>query len=239
MSPTALGHEVRFSECGLNSGPEVLLVHGIGVSGRYFAPLAHELGSTHRVVTADLPGFGDSPRPRPALSITEQASALEAALQLRDRTDLVLVGHSMGSQVVTELAARNPGLARALVLIGPVVEPQVRSALAQVWRLMRDLPREPASVNALVLREYARGIRSFAGSLPHMLHYPLAGRLAAVSAPLVLIRGSRDPIASLSFLRTLAAASAGESRVVEIPGAGHVAMAARPDLVAALCRGPW
>jgi pimeloyl-ACP methyl ester carboxylesterase len=240
MSSMPPEREVRFSEYGLDSGPSVLLVHGIGVSGTYFKSLMRALSSSHQVLTPDLPGFGDSSRPRPALTITEQAAALEAAFTLKDRIDLVLVGHSMGSQVVTELAARNPGLARGLVLIGPVAEPPNRTALHQAWRLMLDLPREPALVNAVVLRDYVRGgIRSFLGSLPHMLQYPLADRLAAVSAPVVLVRGSRDPIVGLAFLRTLALASAGEARIMEIPGAGHVAMATHPDVVAALCRGPW
>ena len=227
--------DVAFSECGPDSGPGMLLVHGIGVSGRYFAPLIHELSRSHRVVTPDLPGFGRSSRPRPALTITEQAMALETALGLPGRTDLVLVGHSMGSQVVTELAVRNPGLVRGLVLIGPVA--QDRSAVLQAGRLLRDLPREPFRINALVLRDYVRGgIRSFAGTLPKMLKYPLAERLSAVTAPVVLIRGANDPIADLAFLRTLAAAAAGATRIVEIPDTAHVTMAVRPDLIAARCR---
>jgi pimeloyl-ACP methyl ester carboxylesterase len=240
MSAMRRAPKVSFSRLGPDSGPEVLLVHGIGVSRRYFAPLARELSSTHQVMTPDLPGFGDSSRPRPALTITEQAVALEAALQLEGRAGMILVGHSMGTQVVTELAARNPGLARGLILIGPVVEPPNRSALPQIWRLIRDLPREPFQVNALVLSDYVRGgVRSFAGSLPQMLHYPLADRLTAVTAPVLLVRGDRDPIASSSFLRTLAAAAAGDADIVQIPSAGHVAMAVRPDLVAQLCRRPW
>jgi pimeloyl-ACP methyl ester carboxylesterase len=240
MSSIAAAPEVSFHVLGPDSGPDVLLVHGIGVSRRYFAPLARELSSTHRVMTPDLPGFGDSSRPRPALTITEQAVALETALDLKTRTGMTLIGHSMGTQVVTELAVRNPGLARGLILIGPVVEPPNQSVVRQVWRLIRDLPREPLRINALVLSDYVRGgVRSFAGSLPQMLHYPLADRLAEVAAPVLLVRGDRDPIASRSFLRTLAAVAAGEAEIVEIPGAGHVAMAIRPDLVAMLCRRPW
>jgi pimeloyl-ACP methyl ester carboxylesterase len=240
MSATAPAPVVSFSELGPAGGPEVLLVHGIGVSRRYFEPLARELSSTHRVVTPDLPGFGHSSRPRPALTITEQALALETALQLRGRTEVLLVGHSMGTQVVTELTVRNPGLARGLILIGPVVEPPNSSALRQLWRLIRDLPREPLRINALVLSDYVRGgVRSFAGSLPQMLHYPLADRLATVTAPVLLVRGDRDPIAGLSFLHALATAAAGDAHVVQLPDTGHVAMAIRPDLVAALCRQSW
>jgi pimeloyl-ACP methyl ester carboxylesterase len=239
MSHRPSGNDVSWGEAGPATGPGVLLVHGIGVSGRYFAPLVHALSGTHHVTVPDLPGFGSSSRPRPALSIIEQAIALETALHLKDRTGLVVLGHSMGSQVATELAARNPGLARGLILIGPVTEPPAHP-VRQFWRLMRDLPREPARINAVVLRDYVRGgVRSFASTLPRMLEYPLAERLSAVSAPLVLMRGEHDPISSLPFLHRLAAAAPGGARVVQIPGAAHVAMTVRPDLVADVCAGPW
>ncbi|MCD5351387.1 alpha/beta fold hydrolase [Kineosporia mesophila] len=216
--------------------PGVLLIHGIGVSGRYYASLAEHLGSTHRVVIPDLPGFGDSGRPRPVLSITEQAEALEAVAKSSGLVRPVLVGHSMGAQVVTELAVRNPGLARAVILIGPVVDPAASNAFQQGWRLALDIMGEPMRLNATVLWDYLRGgPRSFFGTLRHMLDYPLEERLGQVDVPVVLMRGSHDPIASLAFLQRLARAVGG-AEVVEVPEAGHIAMAVRPELVAGVCR---
>ncbi len=212
----------------------VLLVHGIGVSSSYFAPLAENLASTHEVITPDLPGFGDGPRPRPALSIAQQAEALEPLLtRLRQP---VLVGHSMGCQIVTELAVRNPGLARAVILIGPVVDPAAASAPRQAWRLLRDVAGEPMHLNLLVLRDYLRGgPRSFFQTLRHMLEYPLPDRLAKVTEPVVLIRGSHDHIAPRAFLRSLAE-HAPEAEVLEIPAARHLAMTTHPEPVATICR---
>jgi pimeloyl-ACP methyl ester carboxylesterase len=212
----------------------VLLVHGIGVSSSYFAPLAKNLATTHEIRAPDLPGFGDSSRPRPALSIAEQAAALEPKLFELGRP--VLVGHSMGCQVVTELAVRNPGRARAVVLIGPVVDPAASTAARQAWRLLRDIVGEPMHLNALVLRDYLRGgPRSFFGTLRHMLDYRIEEQLAKVTEPVVLVRGSHDHIAPLAFLQQLAQRTRG-AEVIEIPAARHLAMTTQPDAVAEICR---
>ncbi|MCE0538216.1 alpha/beta hydrolase [Kineosporia rhizophila] len=228
--------EATYLSTGPDDGPEALLVHGIGVSGRYFAPLTGNLARTHRVVVPDLPGFGAGGRPRPALSITEQAEALETVLHRTGLQNPVLVGHSMGCQVVTELAVRNPGLAAAVVLIGPVTDPDAPTALRQAWRLGRDTLGEPMHLNALVLRDYLRGgPRSFFGTLPHMLGYPLPERLAKVLVPVVLIRGEHDPIAPARFLHRLAE-QVPDAEVLEIPHARHLAMAVHPEPVAAVCR---
>lgn len=220
----------------MQTGPGIVLVHGIGVSGRYFKPLAEALDTTHRVLTPDLPGFGSNTRPRPALTIAQQAEALEDVLRRSRLEHPVLVGHSMGSQVVTELAVRNPGLARALVLIGPVGDPEAATVLKYGRRLAHDTLGEPPHLNALVLRDYLRaGPRSFFGSLRHMLAYPTPERLALVAEPVALVRGIRDRVAPLGFLQELAD-RAPQSEIIEIPDSRHLVQAVQADLVAAICR---
>nr|AGU11686.1 Alpha/beta hydrolase family [uncultured organism] len=224
---------VMYSSQG--TGPGILLVHGIGTSRRYFAPLADCLAATHHVVAPDLPGFGKSGRPRPALSISGQAAAMESVIEEAGLHRPLLVGHSMGAEVVTELAVRNPGLARGIVLIGPVVDPSAPTAVRQAARLAHDVLGEPVRFNAVVLWDYLRGgPRSFFGTLPHMLSYPLEEKLAKVSEPIVLVRGVRDPIAPRAFFQRLRDRTGAE--VVEIPDARHLAMSVQPEAVAEICR---
>jgi pimeloyl-ACP methyl ester carboxylesterase len=71
-----------------------------------------------------------------------------------------------------------------------------------------------------------------------MLAYPLAERLRAVSAPVAVVRGERDPIASQAFVEALAAA-APSGRAHEIPQARHLAVATHPHAIAALFRRGW
>lgn len=247
---TVLGHEVVLTRMrpptggagAANAGPDasatpVVLVHGIGVSGRYFGPLARELATEGPVLVPDLPGFGSSPRPDEPLGIADHARVLVELVRREEwATAPVLVGHSMGAQVVTEAAAQVPGLASGVVLIGPVTQPGTRSLLRQGWRLLRDGRHETARANWVVVSDYVRtGIRWYAATLPHMIDYPLEDRIADVHEPVLLVRGEHDPIAPPEYLERLAARAV-DGRVDQVPGEGHVVMMHRPRVAAAMCR---
>lgn len=230
------GYDVSVADTGPGSDP-VVLVHGLGVSRRYFGPLQRVLAADRRVVAPDLPGFGRSPAPGAALSIEEHATVLEELLVRRGIERPVLIGHSLGAQVVTEVAARNPGLAARIVLIGPVVEPGTRSAVRQAWRLVRDTRFETVSTNAIMMTDWLRcGLPQYLATVPSMIAYRLEDRLAGVTAPVVLVRGEHDPVAPIDYLERLALRVA-QADVVEVPHEGHVVMYRSPERVARLCDG--
>lgn len=237
---TVQGHDVvltRLAPTAPATSAPVVLVHGIGVSGRYFGPLAHELALEGPVLVPDLPGFGASPRPDEPLDIEDHARVVVDLVRREGwAVPPVLVGHSMGAQVVTEVAAQAPGLAAGVVLIGPVAEPGKRSVLRQGWRLLRDTRHETARANWLVMTDYLRtGPRWYTATLPHMLDYPLEDRIADVHEPVLLVRGEHDPIAPPEYLERLAG-RARHARVDQVPGEGHVVMMRRPRAAAAMCR---
>lgn len=235
----AAGYEIAVTDLGESrpGGTDAVLVHGIGVSGRYFGPLARELALTGRVLVPDLVGFGASADPDHVLSIEEHATVLLDLVRHSGLVRPVLVGHSMGAQVVTETAARAPGLADRVVLIGPVTEPGTRSAMRQAWRLTRDARFETRSANAIMLTDWLRaGPRRYFATVPPMIDYLLEERLPSVAEPVLLVRGARDPVAPLDFLERLAA-RARSATVIEVPDEGHVVMYRRPEVVAGLCRG--
>jgi pimeloyl-ACP methyl ester carboxylesterase len=238
-SVIAAGYEIAVADLGrsLPGGTDVVLVHGIGVSGRYFGPLARQLAHTGRVLVPDLPGFGASADPAHVLSIEEHAHVLRDLVRTSGLVHPVLAGHSMGAQVVTEMAVQEPGLVERVVLLGPVTEPGTRSALRQAWRLTRDARFETRSANAIMLTDWLRaGPRRYFATVPPMIDYPLEDRLPSVEEPVLLVRGARDPVAPRDFLERLAA-RARSATVVEVPDEGHIVMYRRPEVVAALCRG--
>lgn len=209
-----------------------MLVHGIGVSERYFRPLAAELASDRRVIAPDLPGFGRSPRPGAAPSVEEMAGQVLRVLDRRDVTSAVLVGHSMGAQVVVSMMRQAPHLVSRGVLVGPVVDPAAASVTGQAWRLLRDTFHEPARANAAVAREYVRaGPVWYSAVLPRMFAFDTLAAVRGVSGRLLVVRGQHDRVCSRSWARTLAEA-APQGELHEVPGAGHVAMASDPALVA-------
>lgn len=205
------------------SGPRVyVLVHGIGMGRSVFADLALHLGDGE-VVAIDLPGYGEAPEPARVLTMERTADLVAAYLRARVQAPSVVVGHSMGAQIALEVAARHPGVADRIVLLGPAGDPSGRTATRQLGRLLRDLAIESPRVIAVGAREYVRAGPKLRAKFRAMLvHRPedVAGR---VTVPALVLRGEDDIVAPRAWCRRLAdALPAG--RLAEVPGHGHETM---------------
>ncbi len=215
--------------------PAMVLVHGIGVSHRYLSRLHDVLAENRTVFSIDLPGFGGLAKPEGDVGVPAMAAALATVIASLDAGAVVLVGHSMGSQWVVELGAGRPDLVTHVVAMGPVADARHRSVLAQTTALARDTLGEPPRINAIVFSDYLRcGMRWYLTQLRHMLSYPIEERVGDLARPLVLIRGSRDPIAGLEWCRLLRDRAGGgrAASLALIPGQHHVAQHSAPRAVA-------
>ncbi len=217
--------------------PAVVLVHGIGVSHRYLQRLHSELAWSADIYSVDLPGFGATPRPEHTLTVADHATYILGAMEQLGVLEFVIVGHSMGSQFAIEAALQQPGRIPALVLMGPVVDSRRRTVAQQALALGRDsLLFESPSSNALVFTDYLRcGPGWYLKTLRVMMDYPTEQRIAEVAAPVLVLRGANDPVASADWCRRLAGL-AGSGRFTEIQGTGHVVQHNRPAEVAAAIR---
>jgi pimeloyl-ACP methyl ester carboxylesterase len=203
--------------------PAVVLVHGIGVSHRYLQRLHRELAESVDTYSIDLPGFGSTPRPEHALTVADQASYILGAMEQLGVLEFTLVGHSMGVQFGIEAAIQQPGRIPHLVLMGPVVDAERNTVTQQALALGRDcLFFESPSSNVLVFTDYLRcGPSWYLKNLRVMMEYATEQRLAAVEAPVLVVRGGNDPVAPEGWCRRLVE-RAPRGRFVEIPGSGHV-----------------
>lgn len=202
--------------------PVFVLLHGIGMSHRYYRRMqillaAH--GDTHSI---DLPGFGATARPDRQISVAEYAAVIAKTLETMGTGPVVVVGHSMGAQFATELAVSRPDLVSHVVLIGPVVDSARRSVLRQTLALGLDSLMESPSGNAIVFTDYVRsGLRWYLTELPVMMSYALEARLSKVVHPVLVVRGSRDPVAARSWCLRLTAV-APNARFLEVRGKPHI-----------------
>lgn len=195
----------------------VVLVHGLGVSHRYFARLWRLLPAAQ---CPDLPG--------------DDVRALVDALDRVAAPGSLLVGNSLGAQVAAELALRGSGRVAGLVLVGPTGDPARRRFLPQLLRLLACTVTEPPSLVPLVARDYARwGVGRLVRTARSMLAESLDGRLAELDLPVVVVRGERDPICRGAWAERIASAAPG-GRLVVVPGAGHAVHWSHPGVVAAL-----
>lgn len=216
---------------GPDEGRPFVLVHGIGCGLGYWLrliPLLAEHGPVHAV---ELPGFGDAPKPPQVLAVEDHAGHVAALLEEIGRP-VVLVGQSMGTQIVLEAALRVPALVERLVLIGAVTDPDERSAPMQGLRLAQDVLGETPGANWAVFSEYLKcGPRRYLATLPSMLEYDTDAAAAAIPVPTMLLRGANDPICRRPWARRLAARLA-VGDLVEVPRAVHNAQHTHPRAVA-------
>jgi len=224
---------------GLASAPPIVLVHGIGSSSAYFRRLVPVLARRWRVVAVDLPGFGRSPAGPHVLTVREHAAVLTTFLLEHDLTAAVLLGHSLGAQVVADVLRTPPGgtapVTGGAVLIGPTIDDAARNRFRQALRIVCDALREPVSLRLVqVLSSLLCRPQTWWRTSTAMLADPLERALAHVEVPVVLVRGARDRVVPAAWVARLAAVRP-SSVVVQIPGAGHVVHWTHPEFVAQLC----
>ncbi|WP_144877639.1 alpha/beta fold hydrolase [Microbacterium sp. 1.5R] len=216
------GHALRVEGRGpVGSERTFVLVHGIGMSHRYLAPLRDGLAHGARVITVDLPGFGGLPSPREDLDVPAMGALVADVLHTLALERVVLVGHSMGVQWVLEAARNAAPRVAGVVLIGPVVDAAHRSLPSQAVALAVDTLREKPAVNALVFSDYLRcGPRWYLTQARHMTSYATETSVARTLQPMLLIRGARDSVAGAEWLRRLHEAGR-DATLVEVPGQPH------------------
>jgi len=215
-------------------GMPVVLLHGYGVSGTYMLPLARSLAPSFSVFVPDLPGFGRSEQPTTPLGIADLASALADLLDAAGLQCPAFVANSMGCQVVTELAVRRPARVGPIVLIGPTVDPQRRTARRQLLGGLRDAAREPGSLLARTARDDVRfGVAALLATARSALADRIEERLPLIKQPALVIRGEKDGFVGETWAKT-AAALLPRGQLVVVPRQPHAVHYSQPDLVAGM-----
>lgn len=242
----------RFEPAG-TPWPPLLLVHGAANDRDCWLQVAGALTAAGCAVLApDLPGHGLSDGPA-LRSIEEIADWLPALLDAAAVSDAVLVGHSMGSLVALECAARHPQRVRRLALLGSSAPMPVAEALLgraarhpdSVCRLITEYSHTPqflltggsghgvwgAGATLAIMRRSPPGV--LATDLANCNDY-LHGLEAAaqVSCPTLLLVGRRDRMTPRRNLPPLQSALRQVVRS-EIADCGHAMMNERPQAIVA------
>jgi 2-hydroxy-6-oxonona-2,4-dienedioate hydrolase len=199
----------------------LVLVHGLSQSSRYFIPLAERLSRNFSVYVPDFPGYGLSEKPAQALNVSEMADFLSAWMSVVEIGSAVLVGNSLGCQVIAEMALRHPGRLYRAVLIGPTVDRRRRTPVQQIVRTLRAGLYEDLSLIPKVLFDYAlAGVRRSFQAMQHAINHEVEHLLPHMSVPTLVVRGSRDPLCPQRWAEEVNSFLP-DGRLVIIPGGGH------------------
>lgn len=202
------------------AGRTFVLVHGIGMGRKVFGDLVQRLEPHGFVIAIDQPGYGQAPEPPRTPTMERTADLVAAYLRHLDRSPAVLLGHSMGTQVVTEVAVRHPATVERLVLVAPTVDRRHRRALSQLVRLGVDLLGESPKVLVLGAREYLRASPNLRRKMKAMLAHAPERSYPRVQAPTLVIRGEDDRVSPREWCEEVAGLLP-VSEVFEVDGHGH------------------
>jgi (E)-2-((N-methylformamido)methylene)succinate hydrolase len=250
------GAEVGLIEVGPKdgTGEALLLIHGVGLNGRAWAPQIAALAATHRVFALDMPGHGRStPLPEGARlpGYVDWAARVIMALGVGA---VNVAGHSMGALIATGLAAEYPELIRRVAVLNAVHRRTAEARAAVVARAdamakglfdaQAPLARwfsdsaEEAPLRAQVARwlaevdrdGYAAAYRAFADG-----DDVYADRWEGICCPALVLTGDGDPNSTPDMTRIMAA-TAPRGRAVVIEGHRHMVNLTAPDRVTAALR---
>lgn len=109
------------------TGTPLLLLHGLGSSGRDWDAQANHFAGQYRVLRMDLRGHGRSERGEGPYSISQFARDVAVLLRKLDAAPAHVIGLSMGGMVALELGAGAPQLVRSLVIVNSVADTRLHS----------------------------------------------------------------------------------------------------------------
>ena len=233
------------------SKPAIAFVHGAGLDHSWFGLQSRYFGyHGWNVLAFDLPGHGRSEGP-PLASIGEMAEWVLGVLNELKVKTVGLAGHSMGSLVALECAARAPERVSRLALIGAAFPMKVSEAFLDAARrndpaaydmdtIWGHAPRVPLGANPNPgMWMYGDTQARLSRLAPGVLHAGLkacndyaAGldSAAKVKCRTLFVLGGSDMMTPVRTARGLQE-KISASKTVIIPGSGHSLMAEAPDAV--------
>ena len=265
------GHRIVYYQAG--RGRTIVLVHGFTGSKENWLPVMRKLSRSYRVIAPDLPGWGESTRLRGAdygpvaqaerlrdfllvvqgaMPPARGAASTHLAAATPYRPPTVVVGHSMGGQILGLLAAKHPEALNRIVLMDAAGVPfdandfgrevlagrnpfEVTSG-AELQRFLHIVFKHPPfapwpATRALVLQRsreagFEQEVLDRIGRGPEALL--LAQRLGQVRAPTLLLWCKEDRVIDVSAMHVFAAGIR-DQRQVLLDDCGHMPMIEKPD----------
>jgi esterase len=234
------------------SGPPVVILHGLLGSARNWSSFAKQLGATHRVFALDLRNHGASSW-ADKMTYDQMADDVRAFLARQGLPAAAVIGHSMGGKVAMRLALAHGDVVERLVVvdIAPVAYRRSFNAYVEVLRdldlsginrrteadaLLAD-KIEDRSVRGFLLQNLASGedglawrvaLQALADNMPEIMSFPAPRADERYEGPALFVTGGRSdyvrPEHHAEILRLFP-----NARIEAIADAGHWVQAEAPE----------
>ena len=248
---TVNGTKIAYSDTG-GDGPPVVFLHAFPLNSGQWDAQVEALSDRYRIITPDLKGFGgsDAPEDASAYSMEAFADELKAVLSDAGIANATVVGLSIGGYIAFAFLDRHPGVATALVLANTRAEADAPEGKEKRSNQQQQVRSEGTAglIDTLTGALLAESTRSqkpdvvdrvkklmdnppagFVGALEAMKNrVDRTDELSRIDIPTLLIVGEADGITPPDAARKIHE-HIGGSRLVVIPGAGHLSNLEAPE----------
>ena len=233
----------------------LVLLHGYGEHLLTWRSVVDPLAERYAVVAFDLPGFGASEKPAGPYTLSAMSGRVVDFLARWTRPPVILVGHSMGGEIATEVALDRPDLVQGLILIAPAglriglgpvsgrMEPAQATAIG-VWEAARAFitplhdPGWVSESDALAAYDPATDPayrNSTAKVLEQFDFRGIGPRFSGLSQPTLILWGAEDPVIPVEVADSLAGMIPCH-QLVRLGRTLHRPQFERPDTVVAVIK---
>ncbi|TVQ22414.1 MAG: alpha/beta hydrolase [Spirochaetaceae bacterium] len=232
--------------------PVVAFVHGLAADMRQFAEQESYFRGDYRVLRVSLRGHGGSSCPEPAgrddFSLEVMARDIAQLLDRLEIRSVHWVGNSMGGLVGYQLLQDEPQRVVSLATFGTTAELRFGTFAIGAITVLKDLiirlkgfdglcsmagragSTKPEAQQQIIEMMLAAAPPAMKYAQMNIGNYSYLEVITNAGVPFLLIRGEHDRAINRNLRSTLAAFErAADTRVADVPGAGHYVNLDEPD----------
>lgn len=220
-----MGYKMHYLQRG--TGPDVLLLHGIGASFFVWRKIIPDLQKKYKVTALDILGFGKSDKPESfAYDLDSQCTMISEFIKKMGIQKCIVIGSSMGGMIALRLNETQPLIFYKTILISPAYDPNLVpvslnkvSFLSPIFsplvneQFVRQVLKRVYSNHELIspeivqayLEPYSDGqaISSFVKSFALIKDPRVLADLTLVTTPTLVLWGEKDKIIPIKYAHKL------------------------------------
>jgi pimeloyl-ACP methyl ester carboxylesterase len=201
----------------------LLFIHGWNINKTYWADQDSYFSKKYRVITIDLPGFGNSGKNRKEWTVEKYEKDISAVLKQLNLHHVILIGHSMSGAIALEATLKNPDRIIGLVGIdnftgfGSIPSEEENKAVAEVYKALKTnytelvtqyaneylfSPTTDSLDRKRIMNDFINADSLLAVEiLEKNEQYPLNEKLKSYGKPLYLINSTFHPTDTTGFIK--------------------------------------
>lgn len=238
-------NKIRYLDTG--SGDSLVLVHGLGASAERWEYVIPLFKKRYRVIVPDLIGFGYSDKPMVDYTQEFFSDFLGKFLQEIQIERPIMIGSSLGGQVIAEYASNNNSI-KKLILTSPSGTTKTSTPALDAYIMAALYPNENSAKNAFEMmsipdQEIAPEIitgfiermklpnakMAFMSTLLGLRNAKkITTKLKSITAPTMIIWGALDPVIPIKHADSFVAAIK-DCRFFRMDGCGHTPYVDDPE----------